>query len=141
MIDPGGTWKSVRNSGGSAGFRPQNSDLGVWPAFKGYASGRTWQWSDAIPAQGSPTFSMLQTPDSGASTGWRFPLLPAIVIERTPVPQILGEMDNVKWAGTLAEITGQAVSEDVYNINGDDYLLFQQVNRTDHWSHVLVKRE
>ena len=140
VIDPGGTWKTVRNSGGASGFRPKNDDLVVWPLGR-LATG-TFTMSDLFNATtGSPTATVGQTPDSGASTGFRFPLHPSIVQERSPVPQLLGEIDNVKWAGTLSEGAGQAVSEDVYNINGSDYLLFQNVNRTDHWAAILIKRE
>lgn len=141
VIDPGGTWKTIRNAGGDSGFRPKNDELVIWPAGQLFTAG-IWHHATYFQvSQGSPLSVMKQTPDSAASSGFRFPLFPCIVQERTPVPQILGELDNVRWAGAQTETSGQAVSEDVYNINGDDYTLFQNVNRTDHWAVVLVKRE
>lgn len=142
VIDPGGTWKHVKNAGGTAGGRSKFTELVVWPCGHLQTTGATFQWSTLYnPANGSPAAVMGQTPDSGAPSGWRFPLLPCIVMERTPVEQILGQLDNVFWSGTLTETAGQAVSEDVYSEGLDDYLVFQNVNRTDHWTHLLVKRE
>lgn len=141
VIDPGGSWKAVRNAGGSAGSRPKSDELVVWPAGRLFSTGAMVFGDDFVPSEGSPTSVIGQTPDSTAASNFRFPLHPCIVQERTPVPQILGELDNVRWAGTLTETVGQAVSEDVYNINGDDYILFHNVNRTDHWTSSLVKRE
>ncbi len=141
IIDPGGTWRQVKNAGGAAGTRPKFHNLVVAPAGLPTTTGTFRPDTFFQPSQGTPATVAGQIPDSGAATGFRFPLFPSIVIESTPVAQVLGELDNVFWAGTLSELSGQAVSEDVYNDGVDDYTLFQNVNRTDHWTVSLIKRE
>lgn len=141
---PGGLWIPLANSAGALTFRSTRREAGVTPSglpvLTNVGNGKTWD--DFIPLNtGSPNFTYRQTPDSTAASGFRFPLIPGMVYENVPNVAIHGEMDNVFWAGTLTEIAGQANPEDVYNVNGDDYILFPQCNRSDHWANFLIKKE
>lgn len=137
---PSGLWKPLANSAGALSFRSVRREAGITPPGEILAANKTW--SDFIPLiVGSPTFTYRQTPDSTAATNFRFPLIPSIVWESVPQSAIHGELDNVFWAGTLSEGSGQAIPEDVYNVNGDDYILFPNCNRSDHWANFLIKKE
>lgn len=139
---PGGAWIPFANAAGAFSFRSARQDAVITPPGKVTLSTSANTWDDFIPLTNtSPIFAYRQTPDSAASTGFRFPLIPCILMENSPQLAIHGEMDNVYWAGTLTELSGQASAEDVYNVNGDDYILFPNCNRTDHWANFLIKKE
>jgi len=140
---PGGSWLPIANAGGAFSFRSSRRDAVITPPGLPTLNNITGStWDDFIPLTNtSPNFTYRQTPDSTAASGFRFPLIPCIVMENSPQLAIHGEMDNVYWAGTLTELAGQANVEDVYNVNGDDYILFPNCNRTDHWANFLIKKE
>ena len=141
---PGGLWRAFANAAGAFSFRSERNDAVITPPGRHALSTSGSTWNDFIPittGAGAPTFIYRQTPDTTASTGFRFPLIPCILMENSPQLAIHGEMDNVYWAGTLTELSGQAAAEDVYNVNGDDYILFPNCNRTDHWANFLIKKE
>ena len=143
--NPGGQYIVLANSSGALSFRVTERSAGITPSGEGFGSptvlnARTWR--DFISHNNSPpTFTYRQTPDSTAASGFRFPLIPCIVYENLPQVAIHGELDGVFWAGTLSEIAGPAQPEDVYNTNGDDYILFPNGNRSDHWANFLLKKE
>jgi hypothetical protein len=143
--NPGGQYIVLANSAGALSFRTTERFAGIAPSGEGVTSqtrlnGKTWR--DFISHNNTPPiFTYRQTPDSTAASGFRFPLIPCIVYEETPQVAIHGELDGVFWAGTLSELAGQAQPEDVYNTNGDDYILFPNGNRSDHWANFLLKIE
>ena len=139
---PGGSWLKIANAAGAFSFRAVRQNAVVTPPGEIQDATGSRIWKSFIPLTNTtPTFTYRQTPDSTAASNFRFPLIPAIITETSPQDAIHGEMDNVYWAGTLTEIAGQATAEDVYNVNGDDYILFPNCNRTDHWAHFLIKKE
>lgn len=139
---PEGTWLPLANAAGAFSFRSQRNDAVITPPGRHGQSTSGKTFDDFIPlTSGAPNFLYKQTPDSTAASGWRFPLIPCLISENNPVARIHGELDNVYWAGTLTETEGQATTEDAYNVNGDDYILFSNCNRTDHWAHFLIKKE
>ena len=141
---PGGQWISLANSGGALSFFFIRGDAGITPPGRpntlGGPGSRTWDDFFKVSG-GAPNFTIRQTPDTTAASGFRFPLIPCMVYEQVPQFAIHGELDNVYYSGSLTEAVGQATVEDIYNVNGDDYILFQNGNRTDHWTFFWLKVE
>lgn len=140
---PGGAWIPFANAAGAFTFRSQRNDAVITPPGRhaSSSSAETWDDFNRLAAGGSPVYTVRQTPDTTASSNYRFPLIPCMLSEASPQLAVHGELDNIYWSGTLTELAGQATTEDIYSIGGQDYILFQNCNRTDHWANFLIKKE
>lgn len=147
-----GSWNRVQNSQSSVSSRLQRRDLGIWP--QGFAINNTdvdVQTIDRFVAaaegtqQNGAIFSLFgfsgpsarlqPTPDSGGDIQF---LWPTVILQIRPSQIILGELIDAFPIYTLGI---GAVSEDtVTDINGDVYIIFQNCNRTDVWTHFAIKR-
>src|SRR6185436_362795 len=118
--DPGGSWVKFENSHLVSGSRTETRDAVVYPAGRPHQTAvadvdkfgtEVFETTGIIPTEGlpgSPSFSIFQTPDTPDYTS---PLWPALLIEASPVRQVLGEMDDVFWVSAHGEDT-DLVTED-----------------------------
>ena len=101
------------------------------------ASISAWQ-NGAIFSQfglNPPSARLQPTPDSGGDIQF---LWPTVILQIRPSQVILGELID---AFPVYTIGIGAVSEDTMtDVNGDVYILFQNCNRTDSWTHFAIKR-
>lgn len=145
--DPGGSWKQVLNSKLSAGSRVAMEALVAFPCGNPTRSGVSAANdgsigthttiklvpNDSIP--GVAAYTMNQTPGSS----YRSPLWPVLLMEASPVRQILGELDGVYWVSADGEST-DLLTEDSIEAAGFFHHVFQNCNRTDLWSHLAIRR-
>jgi hypothetical protein len=147
-----GSWNRIQNSISSISTRQQRRDLGIWP--QGFAISNTdveIQTIDRFVAAsetasqngaifslfgfGGPPGRLQPTPDSGGDIQF---LWPTVILQMRPSQIILGELID---AFPIYTIGIGAVSEDtVTDVNGDVFIIFQNCNRTDTWTHFAIKR-
>ena len=147
-----GNWYRFENSQASVTNRFQNSDRGIWP--QGFAIADSDAdilpedefTADAISASqngaifplfglGGPSTRLQPTIDSGGDIQF---LWPTILLQIRPSQVILGELIDVFPVYTIGI---GAVSEDTMtDAAGDVYIIFQNCNRTDVWTHFAIKR-
>ncbi len=147
-----GSWNRIANTQASISNRFQLNDRGIWP--QGFAISNTdvdvqivdrfvaasisaWQ-NGAIFSQfglNPPSARLQPTPDSGGDIQF---LWPTVILQIRPSQVILGELID---AFPVYTIGIGAVSEDTMtDVNGDVYIIFQNCNRTDSWTHFAIKR-
>ncbi len=147
-----GNWYRFENSNSSGTNRFQNSDRGIWP--QGFAIADSDVdilpidefTADSISATqngaifplfglGGPSTRLQPTVDSGGDIQF---LWPTILLQIRPSQVILGELID---AFPVYTIGIGAVSEDTMtDAAGDVYIIFQNCNRTDVWTHFAIKR-
>lgn len=147
-----GNWYRFENSNASTTNRFQNSDRGIWP--QGFAiadsdvdilpedeftaddiSGRQNGAIFPLFGLGGPSTRLQPTIDSGGDIQF---LWPTILLQIRPSQVILGELIDVFPVYTIGI---GAVSEDTMtDAAGDVYIIFQNCNRTDVWTHFAIKR-
>ena len=147
-----GNWYRFENSNVSIFNRLQNVDRGIWP--QGFALNNDDAdiqiidrfVSDAVSASqngaifpltgfGGPNARLQPTPDSGGDIQF---LWPTVILQIRPSQVMLGELID---AFPVYTIGIGAVSEDTFtDANGDVYIVFQNCNRTDVWTHFAIKR-
>lgn len=144
--DVAGNWQKVQNGRELAGSRIESNSVICWPcgrinltsfASEDQASNGNVRMSDWIPVTGSPgtpTRRFLQTPTD------QFMKFPPIIMMTDPTIAIFGTLDNVAWFSTVGD-PANAVAEDTIVIDGDTWIVFQNCNRTEIFSHFLVKQE
>ena len=146
--DPGGTWKNVRTSAQNGANRSAANSLVVWPAGNPDISGvidaekatdEDFTTNAMIPNSGNPGTETLQLYPSEGSPD-ESPLFPTMLIEATPVKQLLGEMREVFWISGYHTSPTLLQAEDTVDIGTDEYIIFQNCNRSNPWAFFCVKR-
>jgi len=155
--DVQGAWNTVRNSREITGStREAKDDFVIWPAgtpnktfvaAEDNATSGLNLTTDLIPRVGNPgtaTKVMKQTPETPDDISLLWPTLFIRSGDGGSIPRdVHGELDNVYW--TSADIDGAAataVSEDrLVDPNDDEYIFFQNCNRTELFSYFCVKEE
>lgn len=146
--DPGGTWKVVKNSEETT-TRDAQKDLVIWPAgepdlatepdARNKGSTLIFQSIDFIPNfnnPGNPVSEIIQSDDSveDKSVLWS-----TIIIESSPVIQLLGELAGAFWVSAKAT-PSDLTSEDLITVNGSTFFVFHNCNRTDVWARFAIER-
>ena len=141
-----GDWKPVINGQEVSGSRGESNDVICWPcgrvnisdfASEDRASNGNVDMADWIPTTGSPgtpTRRLLQTPTD------QFMPIPPIIMMTDPNVALFGTLDNVAWVSSVGD-PANLVSEDIVTIDGDDWIVFQNCNRTEIFNFFLVKKE
>lgn len=147
-----GNWYVIENSQANQFNRFQLRERGIWP--QGFALDASDV--DVLPVNefinnnetafgnaaafsllglGAPAARLQPTPDTGGDIQF---LWPTVIYQMRPSQVFLGELIDAFPIYT----TGiGAVSEDTMtDANGDVYIIFQNCNRTDSWTHFAIKR-
>ena len=146
--DPGGTWRSVANSGGAASNRVKRQDLVVYPCGTPSLAGLpladvcvatpNWDVTDFVPGDGSPGTVNLRFAQNPDSPNDKTCLFPTMIIGVTTVQQMYGEMPDVYWISALGTVAN-LVSEDGLLFGNETLRVFQNCNRTDLHAHFALK--
>jgi hypothetical protein len=91
-------------------------------------------WIPTTGSPGTPTRRLLQTPTD------QFMPIPTIIMQTDPTIALFGTLDNVAWVSAVGD-PANLVSEDIVTIDGDDWIVFQNCNRTEIFNFFLVKKE
>lgn len=146
-----GNWYRFENSQATTFNRFQNSDRGIWPQgfaiadsdidilpIDEFTADDIQQQNGAIfplTGLGPPSTRLQPTIDSGGNIQF---LWPTTLLQIRPSQVILGELIDVFPVYTIGI---GAVSEDTMTDKaGDVYIIFQNCNRTDVWTHFAIKR-
>ncbi|MCK5089269.1 MAG: hypothetical protein KAQ88_04745 [Hyphomicrobiaceae bacterium] len=147
-----GNWYRLANSQATGSNRFQLFDLGIWP--QGFAlsnddadvqvvdrfvndSISAWQNGAifSLSTFNPPSARLQPTPDSGGDIQF---LWPTVILQMRPSQVFLGELIDAFPCYTIGI---GAVSEDTFtDVNGDVFIIFQNCNRTDVWTHFAIKR-
>lgn len=71
---------------------------------------------------------------TGKPPGGEYPLIPTVLIERSPTEAIMGEFEGVFAVSGFGN-----ASENTVDIGGDDHLVVQNIFRTDRWDYAAIK--
>lgn len=146
--DPGGNWKTVANSERSGAGRNALRDLVIYPcgspdfsAQPAQDKGTTdaWNFNDTVPNTGVPGTAVQDIIYTENSSDDLTILYPTMIIEVDPNQIVYGELDGVYWISSRQSGT-TIVAEDTLDISTDEYICFQNGNRTDVFAFFCLLR-
>ena len=148
-----GQWYPIQNSGGQTTSRIQARECVIWPQGGGLNSAdvdvstanrfiffnesnqspRAFWPAAGVP--GTPTHRLKPTPKAGGDIQF---LWPNVIYQMRPSQVFLGEIAGVHPIYTAG--LGIVSEDTVTDSNNDIFIVFQNCNRTDAWTHFAVKR-
>jgi len=148
-----GQWYTLRNSGGAGVSRTayrerviwpqggflQPTDIDVLPQNRFIVNNEGGQslsqiWTN-VGVPGTPLSRLKPTPMTGGDIQF---LWPNVIYQMRPSQVFLGELSDVHPIYTA--ILGIVSEDTMTDANNDVFIVFQNCNRTDSWSHFAVKR-
>lgn len=147
---PGGIWNVVKNSEDTGSGRSISQNTVIWPAgtpdpldalLQDRGSTNAFEFTDIIPTTGnpgSPTMDMIQTADSPENSS---SLILPVVVESSPILQMLGTMRGIRWLSARASPSSLVAEDTITDKGGNTWDVFQNCNATDQWAFFCVRRE
>lgn len=145
-----GTWYPVYNftststtethtiNGNKVSVWPQCNSVGTYPGEDTHFITSGFRSLFAATTQGgAPSMLLFRTENNGGTAV--VPLIPLVLCMVDPSPQLLGEIHNVYWSTFTNGITAEDTVTD--GVTTDDYIIFQNIHRTDPWCGVAIKEE
>lgn len=146
-----GTWYSVKNFSGTSTESDKTSrivyPLGPFPPGTGFLDPANVFSTDgftfhslyrANSAGGTPLASLAQTPGSPDDLT---SLWPCSIVFIDPSAQLVGQIDALYWISAAGGVTAEDVITDKSVSPNQDYIVFQNVHRTDDWMFMAIKDE
>jgi len=144
-----GQWYPIQNFSGTSTAAARGA-RNVWPLAEFLAT--DWPTDGAMPAAlrefrqtmyattagGTPSTLLAQTPGSPDPIS---PLYPLTIIFNDPSLQLVGEISGLFWVSASGGVTAEDKIFDNGVSPAQEYLVFQNVHRTDPWEFAAVKDE
>lgn len=146
-----GAWYPIKNFRGTTSFGADfdnNPVVNVWPACQHNTTG--FSYVDRVTGThsiqdmffnnsqgGAPDANLFRTENGTADPV--VPLFQCVLLMKNPSFQLVGELHNIYWCSAVGGVTAEDLVTD--GISTDDFIVFQNIHRTDNWKFMAVKDE